>query len=474
MEKKVIAVIGAGPAGMTAAYELAKSGHMVHVYEASHQIGGLSKTITLWNQKVDLGPHRFFSNDTRVNKLWLEVVQNDYKMVDRLTRIYYKKKFFDYPLKPFNAFIQLGPIKAMACATSYFKQKIIPTKDEKTFETWVTRRFGHKLFSIFFKTYSEKLWGISCKELDEDFAAQRIKKLSLFEAVKSAFVRNKKKHKTLVDQFAYPIEGTGMVYDRMSEFVLKNNGEVNLNLSVKKLLIENNEVNGIVLSNNQEKKYDHVISTMPITLLINALGCKDADVIKANNTLTFRNTILVYLLIDQDNLFEDNWLYIHADDLKVGRITNFKNWVPQINQGEKKTIVVLEYWANDDEDLWLTQDDDLIDLGKSELLNTGLIANASILEGKVIRLPKCYPVYKTGYKEPLKKVVNYLTEINNLSVIGRYGAFKYNNQDHSILMGILAAENISLDTKHNLWDINTDYEVYQEKSTITATGLIEE
>jgi protoporphyrinogen oxidase len=469
---KKVAVIGAGPAGITAAYELAKAGIEVEVFEASPGVGGLAKTIELWDQKVDLGPHRFFSNDTRVNKLWLEVVGKDYKMVDRLTRIYYKKKFYFYPLKPFDALFKLGIGTAFICMMSYMKERIRPTKQDGTFESWVVGRFGRKLFSIFFKTYSEKLWGIPCNELDADFAAQRIKKLSLWEAVKNSIFKGKgNKHKTLVDQFAYPTGGTGMVYERMADYVNKHNGKVYLKTPVQRVLTENGKANSIELSDGTIKKFDHVISSMPLTLMVTRLPDVPDNIKKLAESLTFRNTILVFLHVNAKNLFPDNWLYVHSSDLQMGRITNFCNWVPEINNGKDSTIVVLEYWCYDNDKMWKDSDADLVSLAKTEAKKTGLLGDAEITDGFVYKIPRCYPVYSKGYKEFLKPVEDYLSTVPDLSVIGRYGAFKYNNQDHSILMGLLAAENIIKDSKHDLWDINTDYEDYQETSTITATGL---
>ena len=473
MSAKRVAVIGAGPAGITAAYELTKAGVAVDVYEASEAVGGLSKTIELWNQKVDLGPHRFFSNDSKVNNVWLEVVGKDYRMVDRLTRIYYKKKFYYYPLKPFDALFKLGVGTAFICVLSYFKQRVAPVKKDQSFESWVISRFGHKLYSIFFKTYSEKLWGISCKDLDEDFAAQRIKKLSLFEAVKNALIKDKKnKHKTLVDQFAYPIGGTGMVYERMKSYVEENGGQVFLSTPIKKVVSENNKAVGLELVSGEFVAYDHLISSMPITHLVKNLSGTPQEVVEANAQLKFRNTLLVYLKVEGQNVFPDNWLYVHASELQMGRVTNCSNWVPEVNNGEKATIVTLEYWSYDEDPIWKMSDAELIALAKKEMKMTGLVDGLEISDGFVYKIPKCYPVYQRGYKQPLQIVEGYLTSVENLSVIGRYGAFKYNNQDHSILMGILAAENIVKHTTHNLWEINTDYEEYQEKSSITASGLV--
>ena len=471
---KKIAIIGAGPAGMTAAYQLSKvAGVEVHLYEAENQVGGMAKTISLWNQKVDIGPHRFFSSDLRVNKLWLEVAEGEYSMVDRLTRIYYGKKFYYYPLRALNALINLGIFEATICVLSYFVAKIFPKKDESNFENWVTNRFGKRLYQIFFKTYSEKLWGISCKDLDADFAAQRIKKLSLFEAIKNALLKGKgNKHKTLVDQFAYPLNGTGAIYEKMAKKFVASGGKLFLSVPIKKVIQnKENAVSGIETFDGKVETYDYVISSMPITKLIQNLELAPTEVKSCCNQLKFRNTIIVYLNIARENLFPDQWLYVHSNDLRTGRVTNFRNWVPSLYDNEKTSILCLEYWCYSNDQIWQESDSNLIELAINEIKKTNLIQNSQILAGHVFRIPKCYPVYSSGYKSNLTRVENYLSSINNLLVIGRYGAFKYNNQDHSILMGMLAAENIVENTKKNdLWKINSDYE-YQESSKITKTGL---
>ncbi|MFN8576211.1 MAG: FAD-dependent oxidoreductase [Candidatus Sericytochromatia bacterium] len=472
-----VAVIGAGPAGLTCAYELSKNMHKIEqldVYESSNSVGGLAKSIELWGQIVDIGPHRFFSDDTKVNKLWLEVIKNDYDMVDRLTRIYYNKKFFFYPLKPFNAFFNLGPIQSFNCFISYINEKIFPTKNIDTFETWVRSRFGKKLYQIFFKTYSEKLWGISCNDLDSDFASQRIKKLSLFEAVKNALIGNKNnKHKTLVDQFAYPYQGTGMVYENMSKIIQEKGGKIYLNSKVKKVIVENNKATGIELENGELKKYDRIVSSMPISHLVSRIDNVPNDIKELSDSLKFRNTILVYLNIKETNVFKDQWLYIHSKDVQTGRITNFRNWLPSLNKTKKETILCLEYWCNFEDELWSISENELIEIAKKEIITIGLVDSINkIKDGKVIKLPRCYPIYFKGYKKILKPVENYLSTIKNLWAIGRYGSYKYNNQDHSILMGLLASENILYNKNNNLWEVNTDYENYQESSVITKSGLV--
>lgn len=469
---KNIAIIGAGPAGLSAAYQLAKRGVRVELFEAGGSVGGMAKTLPLWGQLVDCGPHRFFSSDPRVNRLWLEAAGPDYRMVSRLTRIYYRKVFFDYPLKAANALAGLGPWEAVRCLCSYLAAKAAPQRDEQSFDAWVTNRFGARLFSIFFRSYSEKLWGIPCSELDADFAAQRIKKLSLFEAIKAALIgKGGEKHKTLVDEFAYPIGGAGAPYERMAERIRELGGRIHLNVPVASVhpAAHRDGQPVLRLESGEETAFDHIISTMPITLLIDRMGAP-AEVREHASRLRFRNTILVYLRIEGESPFPDQWIYVHSPELQTGRITNFRNWVPEITNGQSDTILCLEYWCSDADALWRSDEDSLVSLAVKELGHTRLVAGSLVKDGKVVRIPKCYPVYARGYRTHLKPVEAFLSAQPGLTAIGRYGAFKYNNQDHSILMGMLAAENLLDGATHDLWDLNTDYE-YQESSRITATGL---
>lgn len=469
-----VAVIGAGPAGITAAHQLARGGAEVEVYEASGHVGGLSRTFELWGQKVDLGPHRFFSTDARVNGLWREVLGEDHRLVDRLTRIYYGGRFFAYPLQAGNALWNMGLGRATACLASYLKEKFRPSfrggDDEQTFESWVVGRFGRRLFEMFFKSYSEKLWGIGCDELDADFAAQRIKKFSLGEAVKSALGLNGTQHKTLVDQFAYPTGGSGMIYERMAGGVERHGGRVHLNSRVRRLVHERGVVRGLELADGTYERFDQVISTMPLTHLVRGLGELPGNVAEAVGNLKFRNTILVYLHVDGTQLFRDQWLYIHAPELGTGRITNFRNWVPELYGKAKTSILALEYWCYEEDAVWQEADARLIARGSEELGATGLLGGARVLEGHVVRIPRCYPVYARGYRKHLNPVIAHLRKFQGLQAIGRYGSFKYNNQDHSILMGMLAAENILEGKTHDLWAVNTDT-TYQEAAEVARTGL---
>jgi protoporphyrinogen oxidase len=468
---KKVGVIGAGPAGLTAAYELSKAGVEVELFEAQDSVGGLSKSIKLWGQTVDLGPHRFFSSDPRVNALWLEVAGQDYELVDRLTRIFYQGRLFHYPLRLGNVLFNLGPLEAANCLFSYIKERIFPREPDGSFEDWVVSRFGRRLYEIFFKTYSEKLWGISGKELDADFAAQRIKKLSLVEAVKNAILQGRgNKHVTLVDQFAYPVQGTGMIYDRMAKRIQENGGKLHLKTPVKRVVTEGNRAVAIETEKFGRTDFDQVISTMPLTLMVRSLGDVPAEVVEACGKLRFRNTVLVYLRMDGRNLFDDNWLYVHSNAIRCGRITNFRNWVPSLYGDDPTTILVLEYWCNSEDDMWGWSEDELGRLARADIAESGLATGVECLDHKVVKINRCYPIYERGYNEQVDVVKNFLQTVPNLQAIGRYGSFKYNNQDHSILMGILAARNLTEGETNDLWDINTDYE-YQERALITKTGL---
>ncbi len=472
-----IAIIGAGPAGMTAAYELSKEirGKVsaLDVYEKSDSVGGLSKSLSLWGQQLDLGPHRFFSHDSSINELWLEVVKEDYEIVNRQTRIYYKKRFFDYPIKAFNALSGLGIFEAALCVLSYMAARISPPRDTSTFEGWVISRFGKRLYTIFFKTYSERLWGIPCNELDSDFASQRIKKLSLFEAIKNAlFPGLGGDHATLVDQFAYPVGGTGAVYEKMRRFTESMGGRVMTGTGVERIVTSNNIISAVQLENGELVEYDHVISTMPLTQMVERLPGLPSEILLQTQKLRFRNTILVYLKVDRTDLFSDQWLYIHDQSVNFGRVTNFRNWIPSVYGESESSVLCMEYWCNFEDELWSMNPEELILMAKQEIVAAGLVPVGQEMEGKIVKLPRCYPVYFKDYREALAPVEKYLSGIDKLHVIGRYGAYKYNNQDHSILMGMRVAANIIHGAGHNLWGINTDYEVYQESSVITKTGLV--
>lgn len=468
------AVIGAGPAGLAAAYQLVKAGVSVEVFEAGPSVGGLARTIELWGQKADLGPHRFFSRDERVNALWKGIVGEDYSIVRRQTRILYEGRFYSYPLEPFDALKNLGLARSAGCLASFFKEMVLPTRQDGSFENWVVRHFGRRLFETFFRSYSEKLWGIPCKDIDADFAAQRIRKLSLYQAVKHAFFKDRTgKHRTLTDSFAYPHGGTGMVYERMAARIRRAGGVVHCNNAVQRVVLSGKKVTGLVLADGRDLAFDRVVSTMPLTALVSRLPDADAELAAAAGGLDFRNTVFVYLNVPSGDLFPDQWIYLQSPELKAGRVTNFRNWVPQLYGKEKNSILAVEYWCGHGDPLWTKSDKTLAELAVEELSLAGF--DRSLFEGcdsHIERSARSYPVYRRGYKEKVAVIRRHLSGIEGLAVIGRYGAFKYNNQDHSILMGILAAENITHGAGHDLWAVNNDYEEYQESGAIRRAGLV--
>lgn len=466
MNKKVL-IIGAGPAGLTCGYQISKSDNFDSVIvEVTDHVGGMARSIRLFNRILDLGPHRFFSSDTRVNSLWLEVIGEDYKIVKRLTRIYYRGKFFDYPLRPLNAFVKLGVLTSLLCFLSYLKYVLFPIKDTSTFSNWVINRFGKKLYTIFFKSYTEKLWGIRPDLLSSEFAKQRIKNFSLGEAFLQLF--KKKLHRTLVDQFAYPLNGNGDVYVKMKKRYTDQGGKILFNTSISEVTFESGKYN-VTLSDGTQDTFDYLVSSMPIDSFLDLFTNYQAP---NRIRLTFRNTILVYTKVKQNQLFDDQWLYLQDDNVRSGRITNFNNWVEEVINNEEGTVLINEYWANDPDEIWRSSDQELFEICQKDLKTCKFVEKSDdILEQHVIRIPKCYPVYANDYQSELNSIRQQLDSFENLSFIGRSGSFKYNNQDHSILMGILCAENIVEKQDNDLWEINTDYN-YHEASLISETGLV--
>lgn len=462
-----VGIIGAGPAGLTSAYRLQQLGAKVTVFEAAPTIGGMARSFDLWGHRVDLGPHRFFSTDERVNGLWRDMLGSNFRFVERRTRIYYRQRFFEYPLKIGNVLRNLSLAELCGSLLSYARERIAPelAADQRTtFEAWVVHNFGRRLYEIFFKSYSEKLWGISCTELDADFAAQRIKRFSLSESILAAFGLGKERHKTLVDRFMYPLAGSGDVYERMAAAIVEGGGTIKLSSPVARAIATGRKVTGIELRDGSTHAFDHVVSTMPLSSLVKQLHGAPPEVLEMAGRLRFRNTILVYLNVEATDLFPDQWIYVHSEDVAVGRITNFRNWVPELYGGLTSTVLALEYWCYDDDAIWRTPDEEIVSRAKEELKKIGLLRSAPVLAGHVVRVPNCYPVYSHGYRETLLPIVEYLKSFDNLWPIGRYGSFKYNNQDHSILMGLLAADNIALGKDCDLWSVNTDYDSYQEQA----------
>jgi len=470
MSKTII--IGGGPAGLTAANELLALGHSAAVYEKDSVVGGISRTAQYRGYRFDIGGHRFFTKVPAVQELWEEVLGDDFLERPRLSRIYYNDKFFDYPLKPLNALRGLGPIEAGRVGLSYLWAQVAPHPTENNFEEWVSNRFGRRLFEVFFKTYTEKVWGMPCTEISADWAAQRIKNLDLFKAVKNSLIGSAGDREvitTLIDRFHYPRLGPGMMWERLTERLRDSGTPVHLETPVKELHHRDSRITAVTVGaadggGNRELPADHVISSMPLReLLLSFSPPPPAEVRQAANRLRYRDFLTVVLIVRQEDVFPDNWIYIHSPDVRVGRVQNFGSWSPEMVPDTSTTSLGLEYFVQEGDDLWSSSDEALLELGARELAVLGLAPAESVVDGTVVRMPKAYPVYDDAYKEALALIRGYLSGFPNLQVIGRNGQHRYNNQDHSMLAGMLAARNV-LGESHDVWAVNVEQEYHEEVS----------
>ena len=462
---KVI-IFGGGPAGLTAAYELTKLGRCPIVIEKQNKVGGLARTENYKNFYFDMGGHRFFTKSAEVKKMWSEVLRDDFLRRPRLSRIYYKKKFFHYPLKPLNALFGLGLWESALIVLSYLRWHFFPYRKEETFEHWVTNRFGKRLFLTFFKSYTEKVWGIPCSELKAEWAAQRIKGLSLKTAVLNMFLKPKKTIKTLIEEFDYPRLGPGMMWTTVKERVEASGATVRLNTEVSKICLRDNRIRSVVVSNNGHSEVlegTDFISSMPLTEFVRKLDPPPSqELLRASGKITYRDFLTVCLVVNKRDLFPDNWIYIHDPDVKVGRIQNFKNWSPAMVPDQSKSSLGLEYFCTEGDRLWTMADADLIELGKQEVDRIGLANYNDIEDGCVFRVPKSYPIYDSDYRDQLAVVRKFVEQIENFQTIGRNGLHRYNNQDHAMLTGMLAVRNVVLGERNDLWSVNTDQEYLEE------------
>ena len=462
-----VLIIGAGPAGLTAAWELIRRGAQVTVLEKYHLVGGIARTEQYKGYYFDIGGHRFFTKVDEVNKLWAEWMGDEFLLRPRVSRIYYDGKFYDYPLKAFNALLNMGVWRSFTILLSYIQFKLFPYPKEETFEQWVTNRFGKRLFEIFFKTYSEKVWGIPTSEIRAEWAAQRIKGLSLFSAVRNALFRPRNEQvKTLIEEFHYPKRGPGMMWERVVELVRERGGEVMMDAEAVKVVREENKVTGVEAVVDGSPRFfpvTDVISSAPLTELIVKLDPPPPpDILASIKHLSYRDFLTVVLIVDKPDLFRDNWIYIHSPEVKVGRIQNFANWSPHMVPDSTTSSLGLEYFCTEGDELWNTPDAELLELGKRELAKIGLTKGGVVIDGTVVRQLKAYPVYDSVYAEHLEKVKQYLATISNLQTIGRNGLHKYNNQDHSMLTAIYAVENMLGLGHHDLWEINTERSYHEE------------
>ncbi|MFH1575235.1 MAG: NAD(P)/FAD-dependent oxidoreductase [Acidobacteriota bacterium] len=467
MERKVI-IAGAGPAGLTAAYELCRRGLSPIVFEKYNRVGGHARTEEFRGYRFDIGGHRFITKIRRIDQIWHEILREKFLRVRRLSRIYYNNRFFYYPLKLNNVIGGLGLWNSFMILMSFFRSILSPYPREDNLEEWVSNRFGRRLYRTFFKTYTEKVWGMPCHQIRAEWAAQRIKGLSLRTAVLNAVVRSRSnKIKTLIEEFDYPELGPGMMWEAFRDYVVNQGGHVRLESDVRELLHENGRITTAVVKTARGLERvggTDFIASIPVSELIARLRpAAPPEVLQAARGLQYRDFLTVCLIVDHPSLFPDNWIYVHSPEVRMGRLQNFKNWSARMVPDTAKSSLGAEYFVTENDDLWSMSDDGLIALASSELATIGLLHGARVEGGAVYRQTKAYPVYDDVYSGHLDLIVDYLKRIENLQMVGRNGLHKYNNQDHSMLTALMAVENL-FGAKHDIWSVNTD-QSYQEEQT---------
>jgi protoporphyrinogen oxidase len=464
-----IVVIGAGPAGLTAAYELVKHGDAVVVLEADDVVGGISRTVERDGWRFDIGGHRFFTKVRPVEDFWHEVLPpEDFLLRPRMSRIFYRGKFYDYPLKAGNALGNLGLWEAFLCGLSYLWARIRPPKDQTNYEGWLVARFGWRLYRTFFKTYTEKVWGVPVSDMPADWAAQRVKNLDLGKAVLNAITpsRNQKDITSLIEEFQYPKYGPGMMWERCRDLVEKDGAIVRMNTEVRTIHVEDGRATGVTVAladgSTERIAARHVISTMPMAALVRAIDPPPpAEVVAAGKDLHYRDFLTVALVVPEAAGFPDNWIYIHATDVKVGRIQNFGSWSPYMVK-DGRTCLGMEYFVFEGDELWASSDEDLVARATAEIQSLGLVSSSDVEVGYVVRVPKAYPYYDTEYRSNVAVIAAYLdSNAPNVHPVGRNGMHKYNNQDHSMYTAMLTVENIH-GASHDIWAVNVEEEYHEE------------
>ncbi len=471
-----VVVIGAGPAGLTAALDLTAAGRTVTILEADTVVGGISRTVERDGWRFDIGGHRFFTKVPEVEERWHEILpDDDFLMRPRLSRIYYDGKYFDYPLKAANALRNLGIVEALRSVGSYVWARIHPPRDQSTFEGWVSARFGRRLYSIFFESYTHKVWGIHPSEMPADWAAQRIKNLSLGRAVLDALFPRRGKKTTvtsLIDEFQYPRLGPGMMWERAAEVVTGRGADLRFGAKVDSIVHANGTPVEVVATIDGERvafpASGGVISSMPLGELVLAMQpAPPIEVERAAKELHHRDFLTVALALPADRAFPDNWIYIHDPAVNVGRIQNFGSWSPEMVK-PGRTCLGLEFFVNEGDELWTAPDDELIELAKRELQHLGLADTSECEGGWVVRMPKAYPIYDDVFAESVECVRTWLAAtVPTVLPVGRNGMHRYNNQDHSMLTAMLAVENLA-GADHDLWAVNVDDEYHEEKGSSTG------
>ncbi len=467
--QKPVVIIGAGPAGLTAGYELARRKIPFLILEKDHMVGGIARTVEYHGYRFDIGGHRFFTKVDRVMEMWQEVLKDDFLKRPRMSHVYYKKKFFAYPIKPFDVVQKLGLWESFLAGLSFIKAKVWRRAKEESFEDYIVNNFGERLYHTFFKSYTEKVWGIPCTEIKAEWAAQRIKGLSLSSLIKTAFLGNRGNDiKSLIEEFWYPRLGPGMMWERTVEIIEKSGfGKIVYNVTLDDIEWGAGRIKAVRYHDGagveQHVDCDALVSSMPIPELAERLlPPAEHALLEAAKGLHFRDFLTVALVIKQKEMFPDNWIYIHEPKVQVGRIQNFKNWSPEMVKDEGMTCLGLEYFCFTSDPLWRMSDKELIALASKELEVIGLAQSADVVDGAVVRMEKTYPVYDDSYEKAMPTIRHELARFTNLYPVGRNGMHKYNNQDHAMLTAMLAVENYADYATHDLWQVNVE-RVYHEE-----------
>ena len=463
--EKPVVVLGGGPAGLTAAYQLVKAGKPVIVLESTDQLGGIARTTVKNGFRFDLGGHRFFTKVQEVDDLWHEIVGAEFLRRPRQSRIYWNDKFLEYPLQGVDVIRKLGPVELTRCMISYMWAAVKPKGNEDTFEEWVSNRFGKRLYNHFFKTYTEKLWGVKATEIRAEWAAQRIKGLSFFSAAKAAFFGNKGNIKSLISEFNYPKYGPGQMWELMADAITSQGGEIRLNAPVTKLVVDENKRVVEVVAGGETLTPSHVISSLPLRTTVGVAEPQAPLAVRdAAQGLRYREFLTVLLVIGGKDLFPDNWIYIHQPGVQVLRIQNFKSWSPyMVPEGSTDASVGMEYFCFEGDKLWNTPDDELVKMAGQEIEKLHLARAQDVKFGFVERVHKAYPIYDELYAERVKTIRDWLeTDMTNLVQVGRNGLHRYNNSDHSMLTAMRAVDNILAHTNHDIWSVNVE-SVYHEE-----------
>lgn len=460
-------ILGAGPAGLAAADELSRRGVPCDVVEKSATAGGLCRTLSHEGFFFDIGGHRFLSRSGEVNALWREVLGDELLIRSRKSRIHFRGRFFDYPLRPFNALSRLGLGESILCLSSYAASRLGPAAAQDSFEGWMVRRFGRRLYENFFRTYTEKVWGIPCSELSSDWAEQRIQQLTLRQAVwRSLFPGTGGGLKTLTDTFLYPRRGPGQFFDALKIRAENSGAAFAFGRDVREIRVSAGRVESVFsVSRDGVSEFwegDAFLASLPLPLLVRKLRpLPPDDILDAAASLRFRSFIAVNLVLHIPQLFDDQWIYLHSPAVKAGRLQNYKNWSQDMVPDASKTSLGMEYFVSEGDDVWRLDDAALIGLALAELSRLGIADPAKFVTGFTVRVPNAYPVYSPGYESAVLKIRRYLERFRNLQVMGRAGLFRYNNSDHAILTGLRAARNLD-GAGHDLWSVDPDAEYQME------------